>query len=168
MSSSDRARRRWLTAGAALAAASLAGCGFRLRRPPQMRFERVALTGFAPFSPLAAELRRQLLPGVRVVDDLATAQVVVHALADTRERSVVASTAAAQVRELQLRVKLHVRAAAPGGRELMAAVELRQSRDLSYSETAALAKQHEEAALFREMEADVALQLLQRLAAIQP
>ena len=40
------------------------------------------------------------------------------------------------------------------------------SRDLSYSETAALAKQHEEAELFREMQSDIVAQVLRRLAAI--
>jgi hypothetical protein len=41
------------------------------------------------------------------------------------------------------------------------------ARDLSYSETAALAKEHEEAELFREMQADVVLQVLRRLATIR-
>jgi LPS-assembly lipoprotein len=161
-------RRDWLCAGLTLAAAGgMAGCGFELRRPPRLGFESIALTGFAPRSPLAEELRRQLLQQVRVLDTPARAQVVLHALEDQRERSVVASTSAAQVRELQLRLKLNFRAHTPSGRELIARSELLLQRDLSYSETAALAKEFEEAELFREMQADLVGQVLRRLAAVQ-
>jgi LPS-assembly lipoprotein len=51
--------------------------------------------------------------------------VVLQALADVRERAVVATTAAAQVRELQLRLKLRWRTHTPAGRELTPPAELR-------------------------------------------
>jgi LPS-assembly lipoprotein len=161
--------RRQLLAGVpAWAAMSvLAGCGFQLRRPPELQFQSIALTGFAPRSPLAEELRRQLLQQVRVLDAPDKAQVVLHALEDLRERSVVASTSAAQVRELQLRLKLNFRAHTPGGRELIPRSELLLQRDMSYSETAALAKEFEEAELFRELQADLVSQVLRRLAAVR-
>ena len=168
MSSCDGTNRRLRRAGLLAAAAGvLAGCGFHLRQPPRMGFARIALTGFGPRSPMAQELRRQLGASARVVDSSGQAEVVLHALDDVRERSVVASTAAAQVRELQLRVKFSFRAGTPGGRELIPRVELLLSRDLSYLETAALAKEMEEAELFREMQADVAEQVLRRLASLK-
>ena len=157
--------RRALLLG--LPAALLAGCGFQLRRPPELNFQSIALTGFAPRSPLAEELRRQLLLQVRVLDAPDKAQVVLHALEDRRERSVVASTSAAQVRELQLRLKLNFRAHTPGGRELIPRAELLLRRDMSYSETAALAKEFEENELFRELQADLVGQVLRRLAAVK-
>lgn len=143
-----------------------AGCGFELKRPAPVRFGSLAMTGFAPRSPMAAELRRQLPATVLVLDDPARAEVVLRVRDDVRERSVVASTAAAQVRELQLRVRLAFHAETPGGRELLAPAELLLARDLSYRESAALAKAQEEDELFREMTADIATQLLRRLAAI--
>jgi LPS-assembly lipoprotein len=151
----------------ALAGSALAGCGFQLRQPPRMGFGRIALTGFEPRSPMAKELRRQLGASARVVDSPGQAEVVLQALDDLRERSVVATTAAAQVRELQLRVKFNFRASTPGGRELIPRTELLLSRDLSFSETAALAKELEESELFREMQADVAAQVLRRLASLK-
>lgn len=144
-----------------------AGCGFELKRSPPLRFSRLAMTGFAPRSPMAAELRRQLPATVQVLDDPARAEVVLRVRDDLRERSVVASTAAAEVRELQLRVRLAFSADTPSGRELVAPAELLLARDLSYRETAALAKAQEEEELFREMTADIALQVLRRLAAIE-
>jgi len=160
-------RRSTLLLAAGLSFAAVGGCGFTLRRPPQLAFRTIALVGFVPRSPLAEELRRELLRQVSVLDDAAKAQVVLKALDDARERSVVASTAAAQVRELQLRLKFNFRADTPGGRELIPRVELLLKRDLSYSETQALAKEAEEAELFREMQADVVTQVLRRLAAVQ-
>jgi LPS-assembly lipoprotein len=156
-------RRRAL---AALAAAGLAGCGFQLRRPPELRFRSITLAGFAPRSPLAAELARSLALRVKVVDTPAQAEVVLRALLEAREKSVVASTSAAQVREFTLRLKFNFSAQTPGGRELIAPAELLLSRDLSYSETAALAKEQEEAELFREMQSDVVAQVMRRLASI--
>ena len=147
-------------------AGSLAGCGFELRQPPRLSFSSIALVGFARRSPLEAELRHQLLRQVKVLGSPDKAEVVLQALDDVRERSVVASTAAAQVRELQLRLKFNFRARTPGGRELIPRAELLVSRDLSYSETATLAKEYEEAELFREMQLDVVAQTLRRLAAV--
>lgn len=150
-----------------LAGALLAGCGFEIRRPPKLPFASIALTGFAPRSPLAEEFRRQLAPQVRLLETPDKAEVVLQALDDVRERSVVASTSAAQVRELQLRLKFNFRAHTPGGRELIPRAEMLLTRDLSFSETQALAKEQEEADLFREMQADVVAQVLRRLAAVK-
>jgi len=153
---------------AAGAVAALAGCGFRLREAPRLGFERVHLAGFAPRSPLEAALRRALASQVRFVATPAEADLVLRSLAEVRERSVAASTAAGQVRELQLRLRVTVRADAPDGRVRMPAVTLRQARDLGTNETAALAKATEEEALFRVMLDDVVEQLLRRLAALPP
>jgi LPS-assembly lipoprotein len=145
------------------------GCGFELRRAPELRFATIAFTGFTARSPLAEELRRQLATSTttRAVDAAAQAQVVLEALSDVREKSVVASTAAGQVREVQLRTRLQFRLRTPTGRELIAPAEIRLARDMSYNETAALAKEQEEALLFRAMDADIAQQVLRRLAAVQ-
>ena len=148
------------------ALAALPGCGFQLRQPPSLSFASISLLGFAPRSALAEELRRQLLTQVQVLDDSNKAAVVLQALEDKRERSVVASTSAAQVRELRLRLKLSFRVQTPAGRELTPRVELLAQRDLSYSETAALAKEQEELVLFRDMQADIVAQVLRRLAAL--
>ena len=161
MSSSDR-RLLLALAGASV----LAGCGFRLRQPARVSFASIALVGFAPRSPLAEELKRQLLQQVKVLDAPDKAEVILQALDDVREKSVVASTAAAQVRDMQLRLKFNFRARTPGGRELISRAELLVSRDLSFSETAALAKEQEEATLYREMQGDVVAQVMRRLASV--
>jgi LPS-assembly lipoprotein len=148
--------------------APLAGCGFRLRTAPPLAFERLHLAGFAPRSPLEAALRRALADRVRLVDTPAESDLMLKSLAEARERSVAASTAAGQVRELQLRLRVTLRADGPDGRERMAPVTLRQVRELRTTETAALAKSVEEELLYRAMLDDVVEQLLRRLAALRP
>jgi len=159
--------RTGLGLGTAGLLASVAGCGFALRRPPKLAFGSIAMSGFAPRSPLAEELQAQLAQQVRVLPPPATVDVVLQSLVDVRERSVVASTSAAQVRALQLRVKFTFRAQTPGGRELIPRAELLLARDMSYTENAALAKEYEEGELFRAMQSDIVLQVLRRLAAVQ-
>jgi len=158
-------RRRWLAAAAPLL---LGACGFELRRAPQLPFARIALTGFAPRSPLAEELTRTLSQTVQVLAAPAQADVVLQALNDRRERTVVASTAAGQVRELTLRLRFEFRVIHPGGRELVPANELLLSRDMSYSETFALAKEQEESQLYAAMQTDVVMQVMRRLAQARP
>jgi LPS-assembly lipoprotein len=154
-----------LAAGAG-AAFALAGCGFELRQTPPLPFSRIALTGFGARSPLADELRLRLGASAQVVPAPGQAEVVLQALIDKRERSVVASTAAGQVREVQLRVRFEFRLTSPGGRELIPPTELMLSRDMSYSESFALAKAQEEAELVAAMQTDIVQQVLRRLARV--
>jgi LPS-assembly lipoprotein len=166
--------RRRLLVGAAGAAGllgslgTLSGCGFALRQTPVLPFRRIVLTGFAPRSPLAVELRARLSESAQVVDTPGQADVVLQALLDKRERSVVATTAAGQVRELQLRVLFEFQLTSPGGRMLIPPTELRLSRDMSYSEAFALGKAQEEAELVAAMQADIVQQVLRRLAQSDP
>jgi LPS-assembly lipoprotein len=159
-------RRHFL---AAAAASALAGCGFELRRAPELHFRTIALAGFKPNSPLADELRMNINSSQtsKVVEALSQAQVVLESISDARERSVVASTAAGQVRELQLRTRFNFKLSTPTGRELIPPTELLLSRDMSYSESVALAKEQEEALLFRTMQSDIVAQVMRRLAAVQ-
>ena len=155
-------RRTLLLTGAA----ALTGCGFQLRQPLAYPFRSIALVGFAPRSPLETELRRALAGPVQILLAPRQADVVLQALDDRRDRSVAATTAAGQVREVQLRLHVTVRAERPDGRVLMAPVAMRLTRDLSYTETAALSKDQEEAEIYREMQGDVVSQILRRLSAL--
>ncbi len=137
----DPARRGCLRLVSGLLIAPLAGCGFALRRPPVMPFRTVQLTGFKANSPLELELRRNLsaTQSTRVVDSAAQAEVIFEALSDRREHSVVGSSAAGQVRQLNLRLSFKFRLRTVSGRELIAATELLLARDMNYTESAALA-----------------------------
>jgi LPS-assembly lipoprotein len=152
----------------AVAGALLAACGFELRRAAPLPLRSIALVGFAPASPLGAALRRELEgAGVVLRTDPAQAEAVFDALQDARDKTVAASTAFGQVREVQLRVRLRFRVATPAGRLLLPPSDLLLTRDLSYNETDALAKQQEEATLYRAMDEDIVAQVLRRLGSIK-
>jgi LPS-assembly lipoprotein len=146
----------------------LAACGFQLRQTPPLPMRSIALVGFSKTSPLATALKAELeRAGVALRENPAQAEAVFDTLADAREKTVAASTAAGQVREVQLRVRLRFRVATPAGQLLLPASDLLLTRDMSYNETAALAKQQEELLLYRAMEDDIVAQVLRRLSSIK-
>ena len=165
-------RRRLLSAlGMALL---LPGCGFALRGASRrFAFESLRLQG-SEGTPVARELQQALAnAGVRVFSTALpaspegeTGQVVLTVLTDQRERSVVGQTAAGQVRELQLRTRLRFRLATAAGTPLLEETELLLERDISFTETAALAKEAEEALLYRDMQSDIVQQVMRRLSAV--
>ena len=154
-------------------AALLAGCGFRLRGVPEFSFRSLYIV--APGgSSLARELQRTLEGSssqLQVLRDdpagLTTAEAIMDLLQEQRERVVVGLNASGQVRELQLRLRIRFKLRTPGGEELIPDTELLQQRDISYNETIALAKEAEEALLYRNMQTDLVQQLLRRLSAVK-
>jgi LPS-assembly lipoprotein len=157
-------RRRLILA---LPLLGLCACGFKLRGAANLHFNTIALTGFAPRSPLAEELRTVLERTVVIEPALAKADVVLHTLTDTRTRKAVAFTASGQVRDVQLRTVFKYRVHTPGERELIAPTEISLYRDLTFIEVKALGKEQEEQALYREMQSDIVLQVMLRLSAIR-
>ncbi|MEO6363855.1 MAG: LPS assembly lipoprotein LptE [Caldimonas sp.] len=162
-------RRALLASAGAASTLVLAGCGFALKRPPELRFKTVQLTGFANRSPLAAGLKESIDASAttRVVDTLKDAQVVLQALAEAREKSVVAQTAANQIREFELRLRFRFQLRTASGKDLIPESEIVLKRSLTYTEAAALAKEQEEAFLYRAMQNDIVSQVLRRLASVQ-
>jgi LPS-assembly lipoprotein len=160
-------RRLFLLVGLGGLAGPLSGCGFQLRREPTLPFKRIALSGFGARSTQAVALRRAIGADVEVVASPALADVVVVALAEAQERGVVGFTAAGQVREVQLRVKLRFRVLGRDGQEWLGPTELSQLRDMTYNETQALAKELEEARLVRDMETDIARQVVRQLSTLR-
>ena len=160
-------RRRSLLLAAVPAA--LAGCGFELRRAPDFAFKSILITSGAA---VAVDLRRSLasVPDVQVLPLGARpdqAQVILDVPAELREKVVVGLNASGQVREFQLRIRLRFRLRTPQGKELIPETELLQQRDVSFNESAVLAKESEEGLLYRDMQTDLVQQLMRRIAAVK-
>ncbi|ROZ64884.1 LPS assembly lipoprotein LptE [Ramlibacter sp. WS9] len=149
----------------------LSACGFQLRQAPNFVFSSIYVA--APGnSSLGAELRRTIAhsSGLAVLDATGprdTAQVVLDVLSEQREKVVVGLTASGQVREFQLRTRMKFRLRTPQGKDLIPETELLQQRDISFSESAVLAKEAEENLLYRDMQTDIVQQLMRRLAAVK-
>lgn len=150
---------------------ALAACGFQLRQAPTFVFKSVFI-GAAESSPLGNELKRSIAANgaVQVIADarrLDTAEVVLDVLAENREKVVVGVNASGQVREFQLRLRFKFKLRTLGGKELIPETELLQQRDISFNESVVLAKEAEEALLYRDMQTDIVQQLMRRLAAVK-
>ncbi len=159
------------TVVASASVAALSGCGFKMRGSFNYPFKSIYTT-FVLGSTLGNEFKRVLGADsqVNLITDAAQAdkaQVVLEVLNDQREKVVVGVTAAGQVREFQLRVRLKFKLRTQDGREIIPDTELLIQRDISFTETAALAKENEEALLYRDMQSDMVQQLLRRLAAVK-
>jgi len=160
-------RRRFALATLAVAAAAtLVACGFHRRIAQPLNYERIALSGFADRSTMADEIRRALPSTAHIVQSVLQSQVVIEAVEDTQKTTVEASTAFGQVRELELHVKLRYRVLDPNGTELLPLADVERFRDMTYDEKDALAKDTELKALYRDMQSDMAYQLVRVLAAV--
>jgi LPS-assembly lipoprotein len=161
-------RRGFLAGAAAVAAVSLAGCGFELRKAPVYAFKTISIPGASAF---VIYLRRNIRAGgtVEVIpaDKSSTAEAILEILSENREQIVVSTNAAGLVRELQLRLTLRFRLRTPAGKELLPPTEIQQQRDVTYSENQALGKEGEIELLFRDMQNDIAQQTMRRLAAVK-
>ncbi|MBP8087610.1 MAG: hypothetical protein KAY15_02430 [Polaromonas sp.] len=148
-----------------------AGCGFRLRGTPNFAFKSIYVN-IPDGSSLGSDLKRALAANsaLQVITDpqkMLQAEVILDALADQREKTVIGSSSAGQVREFQLRLRFSFKLRTPQDKELIEQAEILQQRDISYNESAALAKEAEEALLYRDMQSDLVQQIMRRLAAIR-
>lgn len=159
-------------AGVVLSSGLLAGCGFALRQAPKFAFDSVRVSNYEN-TPVSRALQRALAASdIRVLSSSspaaqAAAQVVLAVLVDQRERAVVGQTAAGQVRELQLRTRFRFSLSTAAGKSLIESTEMLLERDISFTETAALAKASEEYMLFNDMQGDIVQQVMRRLAAVK-
>jgi len=154
---------------AVLASGLLAGCGFALRSSPNFAFDTVAVTPEQSVG-VAAELARYLgdkLKPLVPAEGKTGPQAVIEVMQELREKSIVGTTATGQVREFQLRLRVKFRVRTLQGVELIAPTEVILQRDISFNETAVLAKESEEILLYRDMQSDLVQQLLRRVAAIK-
>jgi len=162
-------RRRLLSLLAVTSAASaLSGCGFALRSSANFPFKSVYIQA-ADASPLARQLQRTLeasnVTVLRSPSNPDLAQQVFELLQEQHERAVISQSATGAVRELQLRLRVRYRLRPVMGDKPSEVVELLQTRDLTYDETYALAKEAEERLLFSDMQSDLVGQIVRRLAA---
>ena len=154
---------------ASLAGLVMGGCGFKLRGSQNFSFSTLAVMP-NPGGALAVELRRSLGDSVRVLapdEPLDKAQVVLDILQEQREKTVVGVSSSGQVREFQLRIRVKFRVRTPQGKELVPDSEILQKRDISFNETAVLAKEFEEVLLYRDMQTDIVQQLMRRLVSVK-
>jgi len=152
-------------------AALLSACGFHLRSAADtnLPFKTIYL-GFPESSPLGTELRRNIRGGsnTEVLTTEKDAQAIMVVLSETKDKSVLSLNNLGRVREYSLSYTLRFRVTDSKAQELLAPTEIVLKRDINYDESQVLAKEGEEAMLYRDMQRDLVQQILRRLAAIKP
>lgn len=147
----------------------LGACGFQLRGSHALPYESLYIS-LPAGSVIGATLKRQIRAsgGTRLVDEREEAQAVFVQTNDMRERLILSMNTSGRVREVRLRYRYSYRILDPKGRELVPNTGVEMTRDLTYDDSAVLAKEQEEQLLWRDMENDLAQQLMRRLAAVKP
>ena len=146
----------------------LASCGFKLRGAVTLPFDSIYLQ--AGTSPLVTQLKRAITAGTqtRIADKPGEAQVMLQILSEAREKQILALSGGGRVREFELRYRVSYRLTdGKSAIEYIAPSEIVLRRELSYSDVEALAKESEEALLYRDMQTDAVQQLVRRLQAVR-
>jgi LPS-assembly lipoprotein len=160
------------TVAALLVAASLTACGFQLRGSNgnyNIPFHSLYLS-FSDNSALGTELKRNLRANdhVKIVDKADEAEAQFLVLSETRNKSILSLNSLGRVREYLLSYSLSFTVRDAKGNVLLAPTEITLHRNMSFDETQVLAKEAEEALLYRDMQGDLVQQIMRRLAAIKP
>jgi LPS-assembly lipoprotein len=154
-----------------LLAGALSACGFALRGshgPINMAFHSIYLP-FPETSPLGTELARNLRGGdnVVVVSDPAKAEAMFDLISENRGKSILSLNSQGRVREYLLTYTLVFRVRDNKGGELLEPTEISLKRNIPFNEQQVLAKETEEALLYRDMQSDLVQQIVRRLGAIK-
>lgn len=159
----DTTRRRLTLAIAA--SGLLSACGFQLRGPAQLPFSTLFVQG-AGNTPLGQELRRALrVSNVRLEDSPAKAEATLTIMSEIRDRLILSLGGQGRVREYELRYRLAYQLTDAKAGVITPPTEILLKRDISFNDNEALAKEAEEALLYRDMQTDAVQQLLRRLQA---
>lgn len=143
----------------------LAACGFQLRGVANLPFETLYVDGGGN-PEVAAEISRAIRSGTltKLTDKAADAQAVLHVQGAEREKRILSLSGAGRVREYELIYRVGFRLMDKEGRDLMATQPIEMRRAMLWDDTLVLAKEQEEALLYRDMQNDVLGQLMRRLA----
>lgn len=156
---------------ALLAAAILAGCGFQLRGAASGALPyKTFYIALPPNSEIGIWLSRYIKSSgnTRLVDDPKEAEGIFQQLLDDRAKTILSLNAQGAVREFRLEAKFAFRVIDAKGKVLVPPNEITLTRDMTYDATAVLAKDQEEALLWRDMSNDLANQILRRLSIVKP
>jgi LPS-assembly lipoprotein len=168
MSSSEPVRTaRWARAATLAATLALAGCGFQLRGQQSFPFETINVPNN---SPLGIELQRNIASAserTKLVPSAADAEAVLSVLTEQQEKVILSLNTQGRVREFQLRYRVVFRVASPKGADYVPPTPIVLTRDITFNDQV-LAKETEEAQLYREMRSDMVQQIMRRLAVARP
>ncbi len=153
----------------------LSACGFHLRGSNgsfMLPFATMYI-GLPETSPLAIDLKRYIraIGSTEVVDTKDGADAILDVLSDperNRTKTILSLNSNGRVSEYQLGYSINFRVLDKAGNQLLAPTTISLNRPITFNESQVLAKETEEAQLYRDMRNDLVQQIMRRLAAIKP
>jgi LPS-assembly lipoprotein len=151
---------------------SLGACGFHLRghnmQGKDFPFDSLYLKFNSP-TPFVSDLHNSLeLYKIKLVPLSTQADLTLDIVSEGTDKQIQALSATGQVLEYQLRYRVSLRAYDKEMQDWMSADEIQLQRTLTYDAAQVLAKEQEEALLFRDMRSDAVQQVLRRLSRVKP
>ena len=152
-----------------LFAMSLSSCGFQLRGQVAIPYKTIFIET-AGYSQFAGDLERAIRSGsqTRVVSKRDEAEAVLKITGELQENRILSLSSGGRVREFDLRYRVTYRLTDRAGVDLAQPGTIDLHRDMTYDDTAVLAKESEQLLLFRDMKADAVQQMLRRLSVAKP
>ena len=143
----------------------LAGCGFKPVSTAALPFQTlyVSTGSYASFGGVFKRFVESYSRTTRIADTAAGADAVVEILHERQEKQILSLNADGRVQEYLLRYRVSFRVLDRAGRVLIPPDNIVLERDLTYDDDAVLAKENEEAFLYRDMQMDAVQQLVRRL-----
>jgi LPS-assembly lipoprotein len=150
-------------------AATLSACGFKLRGQAEIPYKTLYVET-AGYSAFVNDLERAIKSGsqTRIVANRADADAILRILGESQEKLILSLSSGGKVREYDLRYRVAYRLTDKSNVDLAPPGEIVLRRDMTYDDTEVLAKESEEALLFRDMKADAVLQMMRRLSVARP
>lgn len=154
------------------AALSLAGCGFHMRGHNNMQvklaFDSVYLRS-AGDTPFVTDLRKALaLNKVKVTESAEEATITLDIISEATEKQILTLSTAGKVLEYDLRYRISLSAYDKQLAYWLPVAEIALNRVMAYDDAQVLAKELEQAVLYRDMRTDAVAQVLRRLSRAKP
>ena len=144
---------------------SLAACGFQLRGNAALPFESLYIEGGQD---IAVDQERAVRPtATKVTDRAQDAQATLQILGEEREKRILSLNRAGRVSEFRLLYRVNFRVSDKQGRALLPAQQIELRRDITFNDSETLAKESEEALLYRDMQTDAVQQIIRRVSVIR-
>ena len=147
---------------------ALAACGFHLRGQSSLPFDTLFVVA-AETSGFAAELKRAIRYGshTELTDTPESAQAVLRILSEAREKKILSLNSAGRVREFELHYRVSFKLSDNKNKDWISSDEIALKRDFTFNDEQVLAKESEEALLYRDMQNDAVQQMLRKLSAVK-
>lgn len=165
---------KFLCAAVLAASLTLSGCGFHLRGNSShytLPFPTIYV-GLPESSPLAIDLKRNIRAngGTTVVSSAKEADGVIEVLSNpekTKTKTILSLNSNGRVRQYLLTYNIVFRILDKQGKQLLGPTTITLTRPIDFNETQLLAKEQEEALLYKDMQTDLVLQMMRRIAAVK-